>query len=205
MNRRQFLISSGATTSLLFAGCVNPPNKPSTNTNRPRVGKLSVNLPDGVTAYPDLKKTENHTKQPLTLSFTLENTSETDYYYGAARTAKLVGATDRQFGLYPISAYSEPSTHQYDEESDVWVAKSPFIQTEEYRIDDLETNASETQVLVLLQQYYDGEQELSPYPNELRFKSEFRMATSQEGVIDDPIECSVSFSVFPPTTESSEY
>lgn len=204
MNRRHFLLSSGTATSLLLAGCVNPPNGPSQSAERPRVGKLSLNLPEGITAYPNLENTE-HTKNPLRVSFTLENTSEIDYHYGEARTARFIGAKTENFALYPISAFDESDSYKYNDESDIWVAKTPFVQTEEYQINLLDANESETQFLVLLHQYYDVERELPPYPEELRFKAEFGMAESQEGVIDDPIECAVEFSIFPPETEAADY
>lgn len=201
MDRRQFILSGCVTAGLTLAGCLSPPNEPTPSDDRPRVGKLSLNLPDGVTAYPNIKEPITHEQNPLQITFTLKNTSETEYQYGEARNARFIGAKDGNFFLYPLDSYSDLDDYQYNDEKNVWVATKRFAQTEEYRVETLATNSSVTQSLVLLHQYTDD----TPieYPDELRFAVEFSMATTEEGVLDEEIPCRIEFSVFPPKAEET--
>lgn len=202
MNRRSFLISSGTVGSVLLAGCTTPSKQDPqpVQEERPQITTVTSALPDGVDISVELVNSNPHTEEPLTLNVSLQNTSDTDYSYAEARTAKFIAASDDKFYLYPADQYDNPDTYQYNSEHGVWVAKQSYVQTMDYQTATIEAGETHSQVLRLLHQKPQDGESISTYPDELNFDIEFKMAESSDSILNEDGGQTVraAFSLLPP-------
>lgn len=204
MNRRSFLVKSGTVGSLLLAGCSQRgPPSPQPSPERPRISAVTSALPEDVEVNVELIET-NHTQEPLTIRVSLMNNSDTDYSYGEARTARFVGVSDGQFHLYPKTQYDSDDTYRFDESAGVWVATEEYLQTMEYLMSTLKSGDTQDSVLRLLHKKPTDTDTITEYPPELHFDVEFKIAESENDLMDEDAgqTARAAFKLIPPKPSS---